>query len=250
MKIRRFSALVTTLLLMTVVGCSRQSAVTSFTPESKPSRNSPQIGDVAEYSLTGKAILSRGATAFSVTGHITYTVIAPSQQRELPSYIVRSFEIKEDHLQNVGGLGGSRRTAWTWLGEDASGNLYLLGESFDGKKWDLVTNSPLPLYMPADMKVGSAWGYAADFGNGGKESLASRCVGMERIKTPAGEYYAYKLSETVTRTGFPSVAGYIWVSPDLPHGFELKMEFSATDPALVTERVELVIILVSVKRAR
>jgi len=58
------------------------------------------------------------------------------------------------------------------------------------------------------------------------ESVAMKCVGRERVTTPAGEFEAYKVSITITRLGM-SLSGYMWLAEDVPLVFELKAQFSS-----------------------
>lgn len=223
----RHWVLVSIIALAAIVGCSRQGAVIS----NRLSKHSPEIGDRAEYSIDGKVALFGTNVALQSTGRRTSRVVAPTNRRRpVPAYIVRSFDLREDQFQQIGGQRAKRSTAVTRLGEDASGNLYLLGESLDGRKWEFTADATLPLYMPAEIRSDSAWGYAAKFDTGSEESVAYRCVGMERITTPAGQYEAFKISEKVTRSGLPSYAGYIWISPDLPYVLEVKLDVTSNDP--------------------
>lgn len=224
---RTLLAIVTFACLLHVVGCSQRSAVTG-TSQSPQGRSTVRIGDKAEYSLNSKASSSVGSSAtLRVIGSKRYTVVAGKNHgRSVPSFIVRTYDLREDSEQRIGLMGRSR-TIVSWFGEDASGNVYLLGESPDGAEWDVVTDANPPLQMPCAIKEGDSWGYSAHFASGGVETLSFKCLGKEMLKTPAGEYEAYKLSLAMSHTRLGvDMTGYMWVTPSLPLLFELKGEFS------------------------
>lgn len=250
MKIRVSLALMM-LLLSGLLGCSRQGAVTHSSARGARPSNTPQVGDVAEYSLTMNVTLHGASSAVPITGHQTYTVTSATDGgRTVPSAIVRSFNIVENHVQEAGGIRNYEEVI-VWLGEDATGNLYLLGESPDGKNWDYVTNTTPPLYMPAEIRSGSAWQYTATFTSGNTERVTYRCVGKETLKTPAGEYNAYKLSADMRFTQLPDTTGYIWISSELPYVFEVKGEYRSSKRIHgMSHAADFVTTLQSVTRAK
>lgn len=217
--------------MISVTGCNHTTPVTSANI-GQIGRTSPHIGDKAAYSIKN-TLPKIGNTTVESGGSRTYTVAASGNHgRSLPPYITRTFDLQEDIRQHVEFLRTSR-TVIIWLGEDASANLYLLGESLDGKSWDIVTDADPPLYMPSQMKVGSWWRYTANFNSGNTETAAYQCVGTESISTPAGPFDAYKLGVEFSRTPFQSkVTGYDWLPRNLPIVFELKEIYSNAGPSL------------------
>lgn len=237
--------------LLHVVGCSQRGAVTG-TAQSPQGRSTVRIGDKAEYSLNSKASSSVGSSAtLRVTGSKRYTVVAGKNHgRSVPSFIVRTYDLREDSEQRAGLMSRSR-TIVSWLGEDSSANIYVLGESLDGVRWDVVTDANPPMEMPCAIKEGDSWGYSAHFASGGVESVSFKCLGKEMLKTPTGEYEAYKLSLAMSDTRLRvDMTGYTWVTPSLPLLFELKDEYSTKVSLPVASDVEQVHLLTSFSLAR
>gem|GEM_PF-5082751 len=214
--------------LLYLTGCSQRGAVTGVS-QSSQGRVAVRIGDTAEYSLNTRLAHSVGKDAsLRAIGSKRYTVVAGANHgRSLPSFIIRTYELREDSKQRAGLMSRSR-TFVSWLGEDQSGNIYLLGESLEGVEWDVVTDANPPLQWPCAIKEGDSWEYSAHFASGGVETVSFKCVGTERLKTPAGEYDALKLSLAMSHTRLGvDTTGYTWVTPSLPFLFELRDEYSA-----------------------
>lgn len=231
-----FLIIIATTLALSVLGCRHRAVATNTYTGQQQNMTMLHAGDKAEYSLNGNTQISLGANSLSQiqgTGHKTVTVVAGTNHgRAVPSYVVETFDIQSDNQEQAKG----RSKSWTdviWIGKDVSGNLYLLGESPDGAKWDVVTDTNAPLYMPSKLSVGYSWGYIAHFASGSTESLDMKCVGMEKLSTPVGEYNAYKVSETGTHTRLRvNLSGYIWLTSSQPFIFELKGQISSTIPML------------------
>lgn len=213
-------------LAVALAGCSRHAATTT----GRARGTSPQIGDKAVYSFQGIVFFQGARSGIRSTGRDEYTVIAPTGQvRAMSPPIVRVFDLAQDHEQRMFGRRRSSRLVIR-LGQDSLGNLYLLGKSRDGRTYDYVTNTTPPLYQPAQITTGSAWQHAVSYSNGDTQSATYRCVGMERVKTQAGEYNAYKVSVDLKLSTSPRATGYVWISASLPRVFELKSELSSNEP--------------------
>jgi len=223
-----FGALVFPLV---VLSCSQKGAVTSASSGRQGVRASAKVGDRAEYSLNFTTQImtgNRSSIPAKVTGHKTVTVVASTNHgRSVPPQIVTTYDVRSDTQQQ--GRGGSRsRTTIAWCGEDSSGNVYLLGESQDGVKWDVVTDINPPIILPSKLKVGDSWSYVAHLSSGSTESYAMKCVGVERLRTPAGEYDTYKVGRTGTHSGVGvTLSGYAWLTLSLPLVFEVRVQQSS-----------------------
>lgn len=164
--------------------------------------------------------------------------------------IIRYFDLVQHQEHTMMGRSQSN-TLIIRLGEDASGNLYLLGKLREGKSWDFIIDTTPPLCMPAKISWGSAWQYTAHYASGSNETIVYSCLGSEHLKTPAGEYDAYKLKVNMTFSQIPDATGYVWISPNLPYVFELRSEVSSTEPVRgVSQRMDMVSTLESVKMVR
>ncbi len=248
---RIVTAIAILVCLLHVVGCSQRSAVTG-TSQSPQGRSTVRIGDKAEYSLNSKAASSVGSSAtLTGIGSKRYTVVAGKNHgRTVPSYIVKTYDLREDSEQRAGFIRRSK-TVVSWLGEDASGNVYLLGESLEGVHWDAVRDANPPLQWPCAIKVGDSWGYSAHFASGGVETVSFKCLGKEMLTTPTGKYEAYKLSLAMSDTRLRvDMTGYTWVTPSLPLLFELRDEYSTKVSLPVASDVEQVHVLTSFSLAR
>jgi hypothetical protein len=212
--------------LLPLAGCGRNTSVASHQSGHRQSKTTPVIGDTAEHSLTTTTSI---ADQSPIAGHgqrkCTITDSA-NHGRSIPSHIIKTFDFRED-TENQVGTRSKQRTFITWFGLDAEGNCYLLGESEDGMTWDVVTDAAPPMYMPSKLNVGASWSYTAHFASGATESVASTCVGMERVKTPSGGFQAYKLNSRIERKG-ANISGYIWVSPDAPLVFEVAADINVS----------------------
>jgi hypothetical protein len=222
------------LIILSCIGCSHRVAVTGSS-SSRLVRTTPRVGDRAEYSTIDdtQVMAIRGMPIQSkMVGREVVTVLAGDNHgRPIPPYIVRTYEIRCDNEIESGG----RDKSWTdsiWCGEDRLGNIYLLAESQDGVTWDLVKDARPPIVMPYKINIGDSWSYVAHLSSGGTESLDMKCICKEKLKTPVGEYEAYKISENTTSTDLGvSMSGYIWIAPSLPFVFELKRQNSGESSA-------------------
>lgn len=229
MRNRYLAVLWLTILAIFVMGCNHGSAVTPANI-GQIGRASPHIGDKATYTIDINASNPLGSSAKG-GGRRIYTILASSNHgRTLPSYIIRTFDLQADTTQRIG-IGGAKRTTVIWIGEDASGNLYRLGVSYDGKSWDVVSNPDPPLYVPSKIKVGYAWTSVANFESGNVESLLYKCVGIESMQTPLGNIEAYRLSADVSHTRSQTKStGFVWIPRTLPIVFELRESYDAATP--------------------
>jgi hypothetical protein len=240
-------------LTLLLSGCGRVSTVTNSgtTRQSRPWAD-VSVGDCVEYRFdnTMTTDMQFGKLGSQGTGHRTTTITeGGAHGRSVPSWLVRTFEVREDQVVTLHG-GSESRTILTWLGADASGNLYLLGEAPDGSNWSVVTDSRPPLWMPAEVKPGSTWSYIAHFANGDTESCEYRYVGSEVMKTPVGDLNAVKVSCTFARSG-ASMSGYEWFSPSIPVVFEVRQEVTrAQQIGGITMRGQIVASIESAHVAR
>lgn len=241
---RYLAVLCLVVLSILAMGCKHGSVLTS-TNIAQKARTSPRIGDKAVY--TAKNVAPKiPIIGGESTGQRTDTIInSGKHRRSLPSYITGTFDLKEDSIQRVG-LSQKRHTVITWFGEDADGNLYLLGDSFDGKPWDIVTNPDPPMYLPSKMKVGTWWKCIANFNGGNTESIIFQCLGKESVSTPLGNLDAYKINVDYSDTRLQTkMTGSMWMPQNLPAVFALKESYNVTNSLLTIgmsydlERIEL-----------
>jgi len=228
---RRHSLVLTGLVfILLMLGCNHRAAITTLSPSRQQNRAIVQVGDKAEYSINSSATNPlNNKDTIQVTGHRTYSVVASADHgRSVPSFITRTFDFQEDTEERAGSIGKSR-TVVTWFGQDAPGNLYMLGVSEDGVKWSFVTDANLAVYMPFQLQEGCSWQYVTHFDDGKTLSVSQKCVGMERLRTPAGDFDAYKVSANTTWDGI-SYSGYTYISTNLPLIFELKEEAAFDSP--------------------
>lgn len=213
-------------LVMSTIGCGRQGSVAS----ARKGTTLPAIGDTADYSIDSdvNAGVPDGHVP-QIVGSRKYTVVeSPGHGRSVPSYVTRTLDLREEIVQQLGGLSKSR-VVISWLGIDASGNVYLLGEALDGVNWEVVSDTNPPVYMPAEVKPGSSWQYVAHFAGGNTESCVNNCVGSEAIITPSGTFQSLKVSYDASRTGVNGadvrMSGHRWLGAGLPYVFEVRNEY-------------------------
>ena len=234
-----------------LTGCSRHPADDQSPILSMRATNSPRIGDKAVYSFKASMARQGVGSGIDVSGSAVYKMeTARDDTGAKAPFLVRCFNLVQ-HQEQIRMGRGQSNTLIVRLGEDTAGNLYLLGKLREGKRWDFVTDTKPPLCMPAEIGSESAWQYTAHYASGSVESVAYSCLGSERVKTPAGEYNAYKLRVSMTFSQKPGATGYVWISPDLPHVFELRSELSsAGQDKAISQRTRIVTILESVERGR
>lgn len=213
------------ILALLCPGCGRRSPSISSTSTRRTGQwATPMVGDkVVRANMMTVAIAPGTTNNVRPTGQQILTILESTNHgRVLPPSIVRTFDVREDILTSLGGLSRSRFLV-TWFGLDAQGNTYILGESDDGLRWDLFTDSDPPVCFPATIQPGSSWGYTAHFASGGVESVEMKCLRTEKLNTSAGVFDAYVASGVVTRKG-SRMQTQVWLSPSVPAVFELKVE--------------------------
>lgn len=232
MPMKRCAVIFSILLVVAVSGCDRQTSVTDSRATSGVNRL-PKVGDTAEYSIVYFLGTSDVNTEPLANGRRTCRITTSANRgRELPSHIVRSFDVRED-IETKGGLSKATNTVTVWLGEDKLGNLYLLGACLDGSTWDVVTDANPPLYMPHRIQEGASWSYVAHFASGATESLAFEYVGRETMMIAEGQHEAYKLKTYMSHSLLQITAsGYTWLPVDPPFLFELKSELESKSSVL------------------
>lgn len=217
--------LVSVVAVSMLVGCSNHNVSdTGVQPAMQSGHAAPAVGDTAEY------VTSSAVAGMQSTGHRKVSVVQSANHgRSIPSYITRTFDVREDTLQNLGGVSKSR-TVITWLGVDNKGNVYLLGVSMDGRNWDVVSDSDPPVCMPCEIMPGSSWKYDARLASGNTTSLNCSCVGTESMSTPAGTFEALKLTISFSYTGMGGVSysGYEWVCSAISYVLTLKTDVNST----------------------
>ena len=170
------------ILLGLIVGCKHNISITPSN-SGQQTRTSSHIGDRARYIST---MSMQGVQGLHANGNRTYTIVATNNHgRTILSKIVNTFDLKEDITSRVGNR-SKAHTVITWFGEDISGNLYRLGDSIDGKTWDMVKDADPQLYMPSKMQVGCWWRSTMNMESGNKQILTYRCLGIESIPTRLG----------------------------------------------------------------
>ena len=218
-----------------LAGCGNHGRLVT-TAQTAPRRTAPApvVGDAVQYemTITGQIGISGSSMPIDSSSHRDVTVTeAANHGGTVPSSITRTFEIREESVQSVGVM-KSQTTVISWLGEDAAGNLYLLGESLDGVTWDVVTDRTAPIYMPAVIGPGSSWKYCARFASGNTESCDNTCLGAEDVTTPAGSFRALKVSTKFSRTGVRgtdvNLQSTKWLAQDIPCVLEVKSEYDMT----------------------
>ena len=217
-------------MLLLLAGCGGPSVTTRRAVG--PGAWAPKIGDTAEYETSTAFVLPGAQTPTQVSGSMRSTIVAATNHgRSLPSYIARTFDVRDEITAGTG-LRSRSRMVLHWRGVDATGNVYLLGESLDGTTWDVVTDPDPPVYMPAEIKPGISWRYVTHFASGSTESSESTCVCTEELATAAGSFHTLKVSVAYTRTGTgaANVTGCTWLASSVPSVFDVKSEYDGTTP--------------------
>lgn len=210
--------------LITIAGCTYGASVKSVKINHQ-SRTSPHIGDRAVYSLKFNDSSGRYPQG---SGSMIDTVTAAGKHgRSLPSYIVRNFEIRSDVTMHRSSR-TKKQIGNVWYGEDAAGNVYILGICLDGEIWNIVSDAKPPVCMPAKIKVGSSWKCAVNCKNKNFALFEYACIGKENLSTPMGNQDAYKLKVKSTYPGKGSQVSFMWVSTNIPPEFKLKGETQST----------------------
>lgn len=214
-------------LLLSISGCSHKSSVTSATIGQ--GRTSPHIGDRVMYRVKFSA--SDGTNDRTIAdGNRIYTVVAhKDHRRSLPSYITKDYDVQST-LSMHSLLRRKNQTMSVWFGEDAAGNIYLLGMSTDGESWDISTDAKPQIYMPAKIKAGSKWKCIANCDTGNTISFEFAYIGTESISTPMGDLNTYKLSSKSSFGNNGNPVGFVWMPTNLPIVFEMKEEYESKSP--------------------
>lgn len=207
------------LVLVLAAGCGRRMAL----EPNKPAR-APMTGDTAKY--VTKVLTGFDNSQFRRDTDDTVTIqVGTNHSSSVPAGLVQTFDAKRQTSNNSGS-----HTTYTWFGEDAQNNIYLLGISGDGQEWDLVTDSTLPLMTPGSPSVGANWGFVAHLASGVTMTYSGKVAGTEWLTTRAGKFEAYKIEEsTLEELETPlgksssSTSGVRWVSPRV-HGLDIQNE--------------------------
>lgn len=209
-------------------GCGRSShSVTSTGVKSGCAWVIPTVGSRADYVSSEMSVGSaRSQLKVSPTQQESITVAeCANHGRSLPSYVVATFDIRED-IHTSMGPANRDSIVITWIGMDRPGNCYLLGVSFDGSTWDTVTDTDPPKCAPSELHVGDSWGYEAHLASGQTISQTNTCEGTETVETGIGRFEAYKVKYQGYARGI-RMSGFNWMSPAVPAVFSLKSQDEA-----------------------
>lgn len=179
------------------------------------------VGDKMTYDLTLSMTNPSGERVGPVQGSVSLEVRKGFKQGKIPSEIKNTFHISEQFQ-----IGATATGRIAFVGQDADGAIYLLGRLDEGEDWTLVKDKDLKMDIPAVLSDGKSWGYTVHLSNGKTETDTFKIVGVENVKTPAGEFEAYKVKvETKVKDG-KQENGYVWIRPEFPRPIKLRLDLS------------------------
>ncbi len=216
---RYLAGLILIALLLCSAGCGRKSEGIPTSLRRGERTHALSVGDKIVHDLTVKSVNPKGKVVATTKGTITAEVRDGFKHGPLPAGVAKTF-----HISEVLQIGSSAAGQIDWTGQDSDGNIYFLGRLDEGTEWTLVTDKKGKTSIPAVLEEDASWEYTAKLSNGKTETDTFEVVGVEKVKTPAGEFEAYKTKIETKSSDGRRASGYQWLRPDLPRPVKISLD--------------------------
>ena len=219
--------------VLLTVGCGHRKGVVSNSLSPNEHTRQMAVGDKMVYDIDVAWLRPDGSVSNSASGTVKVDVREGYKHGNVPRVIKRHFDVA-----NTMEIGSSATGEIDWLGQDADGAVYFLGRLSEGTEWALVKDTVPQLDLPAVLTDKSSWKYTMHLTNG-PETNAGAVIRLEKVKTAAGEFEAYKTEVSGVTSDGNVIKGYTWYRPEFPLGVKIEQTISnKKNPKVITHYVQ------------
>ena len=213
--------LIVAAIVLSAGGCGRKkSTIPTSLPKGEQTR-ALAVGDRMVYDLAVSVTNAKGINAGTAQGKVTVKVQKADKHQPVPADVKKTYHISE--VMEVQDIPTGQIA---WVGQGTDGTIYFLGRLEQGKDWSLVQGKKLNVDTPAILADGKSWGYTTKLSGGKTETDTYKIVGTERVKTPAGEFEAYKAESETKLSDGRHAKGFIWLRPEFPRPIKIRLDLS------------------------